>query len=56
MAPDSLETDCPVSGADLGDPAEAAAGQTLPSLPLSLFQIVCLQDARKNLQPTTATV
>jgi hypothetical protein len=56
MAPDFLETDWPVSGADLGEPAEAATGEPMPSLPRSLFQIVCLQDARQNPQPTTASL
>lgn len=55
MAPDSLETDCPASGADLSDPAEAATGEPAPSRPRSLFQIVCLQGARQNTQPETGS-
>jgi hypothetical protein len=56
MAPDSLETDCTASGADIGDPAEAATGEPMPSLPRNLFQIVCLRDARQNPQPITASL
>jgi hypothetical protein len=56
MPPDSLETDCPLSGADLGDPAEIAAGEPMPSSPRSLFQIVCLRDAGQNPQPDAASL
>jgi len=54
MAPDSLETDCPASGADINDGAEAATVVPVPSAPRSLFQIVCLQGARSDL-PAAST-
>jgi hypothetical protein len=53
MAPDSLETDCPASGADIGDPSEAVTGEPMPSRPRSLFQIVCLQDTGQNPEAST---
>jgi hypothetical protein len=56
MAPDSLETDCPASGADIGDPSKAVTGEPMPSRPCSLFQIVCLQSAPQTPQAGTASL
>jgi hypothetical protein len=56
LAPDTIETNSTSSGADVLEHLEAATGEPVPSLPRSLFQIVCLQDARQNPQPTTASL
>jgi hypothetical protein len=56
LAPDTIETNSISPGADVLEHLEAATGEPISSLPRSLFQIVCLQDARQNPQPTTASL
>jgi hypothetical protein len=56
LAPDTIETNSISLGADMLEQPQAATGEPMPSLPRSLFQIVCLQDARQNPQPTTGSL